>query len=171
MILQPVISVGSRLIAGSFFLILAVFSAVGQPASPPVSYGTAAHSATHVPVPARAASTPPPPSSLPATAKLVYPEFPGGDAALIAFLGQTLRYPADAYREGAEGRVDVSFWIDETGRPYGFGVVETPHPSLGEEALRALRLMPNWMPGSRDGQPLPQLVHVPVVFRRPANAK
>ena len=99
---------------------------------------------------------------------LIQPEFPGGDAALIAFLGQTLRYPADAYQAGAEGRVDVSFWIDERGQPYGFGTVESPHPSLAAEALRAMRLMPLWAPGQRDGRPVPLLVHVPIVFRRPA---
>lgn len=105
---------------------------------------------------------------LPAPASLlVQPEFPGGDGALIAFLGQTLRYPADAYQDGAEGRVDVSFWIDERGHPYGFGTVDSPHPSLAAEALRAVRLMPLWTPGQRDGRPVPLLVHVPVVFRRP----
>ena len=98
------------------------------------------------------------------------PEYPGGDGDLIAFLGQTLHYPADAYEAGAEGRVNVSFWIDERGHPYGFGVVEAPHPSLAEEALRAMRLMPDWAPGRREGRPVPLLVHVPVVFRRPANA-
>ncbi len=101
------------------------------------------------------------------TASVTQPEYPGGDQALIAFLGQTLRYPTDAYEAGAEGRVDVSFWIDETGHPYGFGAVESPHPSLAAEAIRAMKLMPSWTPGQRSGQPSPMLVHVPVVFRRP----
>ncbi len=117
---------------------------------------------TDTPAPA-AASVPPAPNA--------YPEFVGGDAALMQFLGQTLRYPADAYKEGAQGKVDVSFWIDEKGHPYGFGVVESPHPSLAVEALRALRLMPDWLPGRRNGQIAPQLVHVPVVFRRPTSGQ
>lgn len=99
---------------------------------------------------------------------LVQPEFPGGDAALIEFLGRSLRYPAEAGVAGAEGKVIVSFWIDEQGHPYGFGAVESPHPSLAAEALRAMRMMPNWVPGRRVGQLVPLLVHVPVVFRLPA---
>ncbi|MBC7447961.1 MAG: TonB family protein [Hymenobacteraceae bacterium] len=102
--------------------------------------------------------------ALPAFAQ---PEFPGGDVALIAFLGQNLHYPADVYKEKVEGKVNVSFWIDEQGRPYGFGVVESPHPSLTAEALRAMHLMPVWTPGRRDNRIVPLLVHVPVVFRLP----
>lgn len=104
------------------------------------------------------------------TSGFAQPEYPGGDAALIAFLGQNLHYPTDACKDGAEGRVDVSFWIDEQGRPYGFGAIDAPHPSLAAEALRAMRLMPSWIPGRRDGKVVPLLVHVPIVFKRPANA-
>lgn len=104
------------------------------------------------------------------TPEMVHPEFPGGDAALIQFLGQTLRYPADAYKEGVEGRVVVSFWIDEKGHPYGFGLLQPLHPSLDAEAMRALKLMPNWTPGSREGRSTPMVVHVPVVFRRPGGS-
>ena len=102
---------------------------------------------------------------------VMQPEYPGGDAALIRFLGSTLRYPLEAFKDGAEGKVDVSFWIDEQGHPYGFGTVESPHPALAAEALRAMRLMPDWTPGQRNSRPAPMLVHVPVVFRRPANAR
>lgn len=101
----------------------------------------------------------------------VQPEFPGGDAALIQFLGQNLHYPADAWKERAEGRVDVSFWIDEQGRPYGFGVLQNIYPSLDAEALRALKLMPTWTPGQRNNKKAPMMVHVPVAFRMPTTAK
>ena len=114
-----------------------------------------------------------PPAALPDSALLSInraPAFPGGEAALLTFIHERLRYPAVAARNQLEGKVIVSFWVDERGHPYGFGVVEAPHPSLAEEALRAMRLMPDWSPGRREGRPVPLLVHVPVVFRRPANA-
>ena len=97
----------------------------------------------------------------------VQPEYPGGDEALIQFLSKSLRYPVAAFNEGAEGRVTVSFWVDEQGQTYGFGVIATPHPALAEEALRVMRTMPLWTPGQRNGQPAPMVVHVPIVFRRP----
>lgn len=103
----------------------------------------------------------------PPTEPLVQPEYPGGDAALIQFLGQNLRYPVDAWQADVQGRVVVSFWIDEQGKAYGFGVLESLYPSLDEEALRAVRLMPRWEPGRRGGAPAPMVVHVPVTFRRP----
>jgi TonB family protein len=101
------------------------------------------------------------------SAPLVLPEYPGGDRALITFLSANLRYPSDAFEAGAAGKVDVSFWIDETGHPYGFGAVQSPHPSLSAEAIRVMKLMPNWKPGQREGRPTPMIVHVPVVFRGP----
>ncbi len=131
----------------------------GKPRVAPIAaIPTAPAAAPETPA-ASVAPTPPPAFS--------QPEFPGGDAALITFLGQTMHYPADAYEQAIEGRVSVSFWIDEQGRAYGFGVVDSPHPSLTAEALRALQLMPAWTPGRRDGRIVPLLVHVPIMFRRP----
>ncbi|MBC7447962.1 MAG: energy transducer TonB [Hymenobacteraceae bacterium] len=93
------------------------------------------------------------------------PEFPGGEAALFHFIRERLRYPALAARNRVEGKVIVSFWLDERGRPYGFGVLKGLGAGLDEEALRILREMPDWAPALIKGQPALLQLRIPVIFR------
>lgn len=93
------------------------------------------------------------------------PAFPGGEAALLSFIRERLRYPSLAARNRVEGKVVVSFWLDERGRPYGFGVLKGLGAGLDEEALRILRTMPDWTPAIVNGQKSLMQLRIPVVFR------
>lgn len=93
------------------------------------------------------------------------PVFPGGPAALSAFLKDNLHYPAEASDLHVSGRVLVTFWVDETGHTYGFGAVQSPHASLTQEALRVAKRMPNWEPGRQEGKLAPMMVYLPITFR------
>lgn len=93
------------------------------------------------------------------------PMFPGGEAALLHFIRERLRYPPLAARNRVEGKVIVSFWVDERGHPYGFGVLKGPGGGLDEEALRILRDMPAWTPALINGRPTLLQLRIPVVFR------
>ncbi len=93
------------------------------------------------------------------------PAFPGGETALLSFIRSHLRYPSLAARNRVEGKVVVSFWIDEVGRPYGFGVLKGLGGGLDEEALRILREMPDWTPAVVNGRPTLMQLRIPVVFR------
>lgn len=44
------------------------------------------------------------------------PNFPGGIDAMIKYIGDNLRYPVEAQRVGAEGRVGIRFVVDVTGK-------------------------------------------------------
>ena len=92
-------------------------------------------------------------------------EFPGGEAALLRYIRERLRYPALAARNRVEGKVVVSFWIDERGHPYGFGVLKGLGAGLDEEALRILREMPDWSPAIINGRPTLLQLRIPVMFR------
>ncbi len=93
------------------------------------------------------------------------PLFPGGTDGLLRFISQHLKYPALAARNRVEGKVLVSFWIDEHGHPYGFGILKGLGAGLDEEALRIMRLMPDWQPALLDGRPALLQMRIPVVFR------
>lgn len=93
------------------------------------------------------------------------PAFPGGEAALTSFIRERLNYPALAARNRIEGKVVVSFWLDERGRPYGFGVLKGLGAGLDEEAIRVLKEMPDWQPAIVNGQPTVLQLRIPVVFR------
>jgi periplasmic protein TonB len=93
------------------------------------------------------------------------PQFPGGDVALLRFISGRIHYPALASRNRVEGKVIVSFWVDERGHTYGFGILKGLGAGLDEEAIRVLKEMPDWEPALTDGQPTLTQLRIPVNFR------
>lgn len=93
------------------------------------------------------------------------PEFPGGYAAFIRYLGKTIRYPQPSVVQQVKGRVVCSFIIDKTGRIEQVGVVEGLDPSLDREVVRAINNMPAWKPGKNHGKVVRVKFIVPVSFR------
>ena len=93
------------------------------------------------------------------------PTFPGGAPAFQRFLRDKIRYPEAALRKGLEGKVHVSFIIDEEGRILDAKVVKGLGAGLDEEALRLVRIMPWWTPGRVQGQPVRVAYTLPIQFR------
>lgn len=91
------------------------------------------------------------------------PRFPGGLSALRQFLSQQVQYPAQARTDGIKGKVYVRFCVNENGAIDRVSVVRGVHPLLDNEAMRVVRTMPKWKPGSNRG------VAVPVWFTLPIN--
>lgn len=93
------------------------------------------------------------------------PSFPGGIAALMKFITDNIRYPANAVDDKVQGRVVVGFIVRADGKvcnPY----VERPVESrLDKEALRLVKSMPRWTPGRQDGKAVNVRYLVPVSFR------
>ena len=79
----------------------------------------------------------------------VMPEFPGGKEALLQFIKETKKYPAEAQKNNIKGNVFVEFVIDKTGKvlPETIKVIWGVHPLLDEEAMRVVRQSPPWKPG------------------------
>ncbi|KUG09816.1 energy transducer TonB [Solirubrum puertoriconensis] len=95
----------------------------------------------------------------------IMPTFPGGSEALRSFLKAKLRYPEEALRKGLSGKVYVQFVVDERGHLLEPQVVKGLAADLDAEALRLVRIMPWWTPGSVAGQPVRVAYTLPIVFR------
>jgi len=93
------------------------------------------------------------------------PAFPGGEAALLKFLGAKLHYPAAALDRHLSGKVHITFIVDAQGHLHDPHVVRGLGFGLDEEAVRLVRLMPWWTPGTINGQPVWVSVTMPIVFR------
>ena len=93
------------------------------------------------------------------------PVFPGGNAALLKFLSSRLNYPVVALDRHLSGKVFVTFTVDTEGRLRDPRVVRGLGFGLDEEALRLVRLMPWWLPGKIQGQPVWVTLTLPIVFR------
>lgn len=95
----------------------------------------------------------------------IMPQFPGGDAALIAWLKENIRYPQKAREEGISGRVVVTFIVRANGTIDGAKVVKSVDPNLDAEALRLVKSMPKWTPGKVNGLNAAVKYTIPIVFR------
>ena len=117
------------------------------------------------------AAPPPPPAPKPEVSNKVFdiveemPHFPGGPAALQAFLSSNTKYPVVAQENGVQGRVTVSFVVERDGSITDVRVVRSVDPSLDREASRVVRSMPRWSPGKQNGSTVRVKYTVPVVFR------
>ena len=96
----------------------------------------------------------------------VMPEFPGGQQALIQFLGKKIKYPTVAQGEmGPQGRVIIRFVVDKEGNVVNPKVVRSVDPYLDKEALRVIKTMPKWKPGKQRGKAVRVKYTVPVTFK------
>ncbi len=93
------------------------------------------------------------------------PQFPGGTAAFVKWLSKNMRYPMAAQRQGIKGKVTVSFIVEKDGKISDIKMVQPLHPECNEEALRVLRMMPDWTPGRMNGEVCRTMVCVPIVFK------
>ena len=95
----------------------------------------------------------------------VMPEFPGGQAELLKFVAKSIKYPTEAQRKGAQGRVIVKFVVETNGSISNIHVVKGIDPLLDAEAIRVCTTMPTWAPARQEGKAVRCYYTIPVTFR------
>lgn len=96
----------------------------------------------------------------------VQAEFPnGGTDALMKFINENMKYPAEAEKQAIQGRVICQFIVETDGTISNLKVVKHVHPLLDAEAIRVLSLMPTWKPGLEKGTPVRVKLNIPFTFR------
>ena len=93
------------------------------------------------------------------------PSFPGGMAALMAYLQKNIKYPPVAEENGIQGRVVCTFVVERDGSVTDVRVAKSVDPSLDKEAVRVVGAMPRWIPGKQNGQSVRVKYTLPVTFR------
>ena len=93
------------------------------------------------------------------------PEFPGGLAECMKWLGKNIKYPQISQENGVQGRVIVQFVVNKDGTVVDPVVVRGVDPYLDKEALRVITQMPKWKPGKQRGKAVRVKYTVPVMFR------
>ena len=93
------------------------------------------------------------------------PQFPGGPAELMAWLGKNIRYPVIAQENGIQGRVICQFVVGSDGSVRDVKVMRGVDPSLDKEAVRVIQSMPKWIPGRQNGKAVSVRYTLPVTFR------
>lgn len=93
------------------------------------------------------------------------PQFPGGPSALFDYLAESIKYPEVAEENGIQGRVILTFVIEEDGSISNISIVKSVDPALDAEAIRVVASMPRWIPGKQQGSSVRVKYTVPVTFR------
>ncbi len=93
------------------------------------------------------------------------PQFPGGPAALMQYLGSNIKYPEEAEKKGIQGRVVCTFIVEKDGSITELKIKNSVNPLLDKEAVRVIKIMPRWIPGRHKGKTVRVEYAVPITFR------
>jgi protein TonB len=92
------------------------------------------------------------------------PMFPGGEPALMKFIGEHTQYPEIAKENNIQGRVIVRFCVTPKGGVSQVSVLRGIDPDLDKEAMRVVSTLPAFKPGKQGGKPVPVWYMVPITF-------
>ena len=95
----------------------------------------------------------------------VSPEFPGGITALVQFLSKNLKFPTVCKEQKIQGKVLVKFTVKSDGSISNIRVTKSVDPYLDKEAVRVVKSMPRWIPGTQDGKPVNVEYTLPITFK------
>lgn len=107
---------------------------------------------------------------LPITNSKVYdtvddmPEYPGGFGELIEYMQSAIKYPDDAQAQGIEGKVYVSFVVNEDGSISDAKADNSVFPSIDAQAVEVVSTMKNWNAGTVNGDPVKVRLVLPITY-------
>ena len=110
----------------------------------------------------------------------IFPQFPGGDKALLEFLKENVRCPKKVIRKGISGRVVVSFFVETDGSITELKIAgnllkdKSGNPCTNssinkrceKEALRVAGLMPKLIPGRQGHKVVRMKYNIPIRFNK-----
>ena len=93
------------------------------------------------------------------------PEFDGGDANKFSkWVAKNINYPESAKENEIQGRVILSFDVNEEGAVENVVVLKGVDEALDAEAVRVVSSSPAWTPGKQNGNPVKVNYTFPVNF-------
>ena len=93
------------------------------------------------------------------------PQFPGGDAALIKFISNNLKYPKTSYFNGVQGKVTLRFTVSEAGKVGSIEVIRSLDAACDKEALRVIKALPDFIPGEQNNKKVAVWYTLPITFK------
>lgn len=93
------------------------------------------------------------------------PQFPGGEAELMKYVANHIKYPTMAAENNIQGRVVVKFVVKKDGSVGEVQVLRGKDPDLDKEAVRVVRTLPKFIPGKMNGQAVSVWFSLPINFK------
>ncbi|MGI4874573.1 MAG: TonB family protein [Janthinobacterium lividum] len=88
----------------------------------------------------------------------------GGPAAIVEAIQRRVRYPVEALRAHAMGKVFVTFLVDDAGFIRNVRIVKTASPLFNMTVLQAVASLGRLTPGAMAGEPIDVAFTMPVTF-------
>lgn len=95
------------------------------------------------------------------------PRYPGGDAEMLRFIADNVKYPEEAKKNGINGRVIVRFVVTTEGNAENVTVLRGVDPLLDAEAVRVVNMLEGFEPGMQSGKVVNVWYMVPITFALP----
>lgn len=95
------------------------------------------------------------------------PQFPGGMKAFSHFIADNIKYPEKALDKGIEGKCMIEFIVERDGTVSHVKIVRKVKRcrSCNKEAVRVVKMMPKWKPGTVSGTPIRCRFRVPINYK------
>ena len=84
---------------------------------------------------------------------------------MINFLNANIKYPPKAAQDKIEGKVIVQFMVKKTGKIDDVKVLRSVRKDLDDEAVRVVKMMPDFIPAKQNGEVADMLYTIPVSFK------
>ena len=95
----------------------------------------------------------------------------GGQEGMYTHIRKNIKYPKDALYKDIQGRVFVSFIVDEEGNLTDAKVEKGIGGGCDEEALRVINMLGKWEPATQSGKTVAYRYIVPIKFQLTGKVK
>ncbi len=96
---------------------------------------------------------------------ITLPYYAEGGDSLRTFIQKNIQYPKAAKKNRVEGTVVLSFDVDSIGQAKNIKIYKGIGSGCDEEAIRILKLISHWIPGTRDGKNVTMPFYMNVDFK------
>lgn len=93
------------------------------------------------------------------------PQFPGGEAAMVKFVSDNLKYPVEAKKAAIRGSIYVQFIVEKDGSLTSPVVLRDIGGGCGAAAIEVIKRMPRWSPAMQNGQVVRAKFTLPIKFK------
>ncbi len=95
------------------------------------------------------------------------PSFPGGESEMVNFLKNNLKYPEKEKEAKIMGKCYITFVVEKNGALTDIKLLKgiPGGPGCDAEAMRVVKMMPNWNPGKQKDKEARVQINLPIQFR------
>jgi TonB family protein len=99
------------------------------------------------------------------------PQYPGGEKALMEYIGKNLHYPVEAQEKGIQGTVIVRFVVNAVGKVMNTEILRGVDPSLDKAGLTIVNSLQDWIPGEQNAKKVSVYYTLPIKFKLDGDSK